>query len=173
MDDITGTSAAASTESHLLLPLLLLLALLRLLQGHTVRSPASPTAGLRLLGTRAMTLLAEDDDSSDEGETELASFRDDVDLISILEAMGGNPMDAGGVGCCAAAGGGFRSSSSGGLARTGTNRKHDLLCVRGRRRLTFSLLHPPCHGRSQGQAAGCVRFDPLDRSMTCGQLPKY
>lgn len=120
MDDITGTHVAASTESHLPLLLLLLLALLRL-QGHAVRFPAG--TDLRLLGTRA-TALADDD--GDERRTELASLRDDGDLISILEAKG-DPMDVR-ASCCAA--GGFCSRSV--RNRTATNRKHDLLCVRER-----------------------------------------
>lgn len=120
--DITGTHAAASTESHL--PLLLL-ALLRL-QGHTVRSPAA--TGLRLLGTRARTLA---DDDGDGGETALASFRDG-ELISILEAMG-DPVDVGG-GCCAA-----DSRSSSVLPRTATNRKHDLQSEKGGKKTCSGL----------------------------------
>lgn len=109
---ITGTHAAASTESHLLLLLTLQLALLRL-QGHTFR--LLPATGLRLLGTPTRK----------QAEAVARASFHVGDLISILDAMD-NPEHRGGGGDGCYVADDSRSSCS--IPRTGsTNQgKHDL-----------------------------------------------
>lgn len=124
---ITGTHAAASTESHLLQLLTLQLALLRL-QGHTFH--LLPATGLRLLGTPTRK----------QAEAVARASFHVGDLISILDAMD-NPEHRGGGGDGCYVADDSRSSCS--IPRTGsTNQgKHDLLYC-STARLTFLLLHP-------------------------------